>query len=138
MRYALRPGALLIGALSGGDTVPELRKAMRAADAVAGVAAPHVHPRIEASALAALLADAGFSNPVIDVDRVPVSSPPWTDWLRIYVQWARPTSLPSALASWEGERVQRRPQPLRTPGRISGRSKPSKSCISSAWAANKG
>jgi len=73
LRYALRPGALLIGALSGGDTVPELRKAMRAADAVAGVAAPHAHPRIEASALAALLADAGFSNPVIDVDRVPVS-----------------------------------------------------------------
>lgn len=46
---------------------------MRAADAVAGIAAPHVHPRIEASALAPLLDTAGFVNPVVDVDRVPVS-----------------------------------------------------------------
>jgi hypothetical protein len=47
--------------------------AMRAADAVSGAAAPHVHPRIEASALAPLLAGAGFVDPVVDVDRVSVS-----------------------------------------------------------------
>ncbi len=46
---------------------------MRASDAVLGVAAPHVHPRIEASAVAPLLSDAGFVHPVVDVDRVPVS-----------------------------------------------------------------
>jgi SAM-dependent methyltransferase len=71
--HAMRPGGLLMAALSGGDTLPELRRAMRAADTVTGVAAPHVHPRIEASALAPLLQESGFIGPVIDVDRVPVS-----------------------------------------------------------------
>ena len=75
MRYAMRRDGLLIGAVSGGDTLPQLRAAMRAADAVTGAAAPHVHPRIEAAALAPLLAEAGFANPVVDVDRVPVSYP---------------------------------------------------------------
>ena len=72
-RRVLEPGSLLIGALSGGETLPQLRSAMRAADAVQGSAAPHVHPRIEASALAPLLAAAGFVDPVVDVDRVPVA-----------------------------------------------------------------
>ena len=62
--------ALFIGALSGGDTLPKLRTAMRAADAASGGAAPHVHPRIEPSALSPLLVDAGFVRPVVDVDRV--------------------------------------------------------------------
>jgi hypothetical protein len=66
---------LFIGAMSGGDTLPQLRSAMRAADALAGVAAPHVHPRVEASALSPLLADAGFVRPVVDIERVPVSYP---------------------------------------------------------------
>jgi hypothetical protein len=48
---------------------------MQAADRVLGAAAPHVHPRIEASALAALLSAAGFIMPVVDVDRVRVSYP---------------------------------------------------------------
>ena len=47
--------------------------AMRAADAVSSGAAPHVHPRIEAAALAPLLTDAGFAQAVVDVDRIPVS-----------------------------------------------------------------
>ncbi|MFL6721041.1 MAG: SAM-dependent methyltransferase [Sphingomonas sp.] len=75
IRSAMRADALLIGALSGGDTVPQLRNAMRAADAVSGLAAPHVHPRIEAAALAPLLTDSGFVRPVVDVDRVSVSYP---------------------------------------------------------------
>ena len=73
LRFALREGALLLGAISGGDTMTRLRSALRAADLAAGVAAPHVHPRIEASALALLLSNAGFVNPVVDVDRVAVS-----------------------------------------------------------------
>jgi SAM-dependent methyltransferase len=71
--HAMRPGGFFIGALSGGDTLPQLRAAMRAADSITGAAAPHLHPRIEASALASLLAEIGFINPVVDVDRVPVS-----------------------------------------------------------------
>lgn len=70
IRHAMLPDGLLIGAVSGGDTLPELRAAMRAADAAAGIAAPHIHPRIEASALAPLLVDAGFVRPVVDVERV--------------------------------------------------------------------
>jgi hypothetical protein len=73
IRRALAPGSLFIGALSGGETLPQLRSAMRAADTVQGSAAPHVHPRIEAASLAPLLVAAGFVNPVVDVDRVPVS-----------------------------------------------------------------
>lgn len=73
IRAALTTDALFIGALSGGDTLPQLRAAMRAADAADGPAVPHVHPRIEASALAPLLSAAGFVSPVVDVDRVQVS-----------------------------------------------------------------
>jgi len=73
LRYIMRPDSLLIGAVSGGDTLPKLRSAMRAADALAGEAAPRIHPRIEAASLGQLLAAAGFQMPVIDVDRVKVS-----------------------------------------------------------------
>src|SRR5579864_7240534 len=73
---SMRSDALIIGALSGGDTLRQLRSAMRAADMVLGpVAAAHVHPRIEASALSPLLIDAGFVKPVVDVERVQVSYP---------------------------------------------------------------
>lgn len=75
VRLAMRADGLFIGAMSGGDTLPRLREAMRAADATADGAAPHVHPRIEASALAPLLASAGFVMPVVDVERVPVGYP---------------------------------------------------------------
>jgi NADH dehydrogenase [ubiquinone] 1 alpha subcomplex assembly factor 5 len=73
IRHSLRSGGLFLGALSGGETLPQLRMAMRAADAVSSGAAPHVHPRIEAAALAPLLTDAGFVQAVVDVDRIPVS-----------------------------------------------------------------
>lgn len=75
VRQAMRADGLFVGALSGGDTLPRLRAAMRAADAAVDGAAPHVHPRIEASALAPLLASAGFVMPVVDVERVAVAYP---------------------------------------------------------------
>jgi NADH dehydrogenase [ubiquinone] 1 alpha subcomplex assembly factor 5 len=73
IQLALGPGAFFLGAVAGGDTLPQLRAAMRAADQVRGSAVPHVHPRIEAAALAPLLSGAGFTMPVVDVDRVQVS-----------------------------------------------------------------
>ena len=73
IRHSMREGGLFLGAMAGGDTLPRLRSAMRAADSVTGGAAPHVHPRIEAAALASLLSAAGFDDPVVDVDRVTVS-----------------------------------------------------------------
>lgn len=75
IRYTMNGNGLFIGALSGGDTLPRLRSAMRAADMCSGMAAPHVHPRIDAAALSPLLVDAGFADPVVDVDRVTVSYP---------------------------------------------------------------
>ena len=75
IRGSLRPDALFLGALSGGDTLPKLRAAMRAADSASPAASPHVHPRIEASALAPLLSAAGFAMPVVDVDRIAVAYP---------------------------------------------------------------
>lgn len=73
LRRSLRPDSLLIGAVSGGDTLPRLRQAMHAADQVTGVASPHVHPRLEGPTLAALLGAAGLVMPVVDVDRVHVT-----------------------------------------------------------------
>lgn len=73
IRHAMRPSGLFIGAVAGGNSLPQLRAAMRAADALATGASPHVHPRIEPAALSPLLADAGFVNPVVDVDRVTIS-----------------------------------------------------------------
>jgi hypothetical protein len=73
LRFALQPGGVLLGAISGGATIPQLRAAMRAADESVGIAAPHVHPRIDPSALAGLLDAAGFKMPVVDVDRVNVA-----------------------------------------------------------------
>ncbi len=70
LQLVLRPGGLLLGAISGGHSLPRLRHAMLAADAIAGMASPHVHPRIEAPSLAHLLTSAGFAMPVVDVDRV--------------------------------------------------------------------
>lgn len=82
IRLALAADALLIGAIAGGDTLPRLRSAMRAADEQTGAAAPHVHPRIDPSALAGLLASAGFVDPVVDIDRVQVSYSSLADLVR--------------------------------------------------------
>lgn len=73
IRFLLKADSLLIGAMSGGGTLPRLRQAMRAADAVGGAASPHVHPRVEPSALAHLLSAAGFVIPVVDVERIRVA-----------------------------------------------------------------
>jgi SAM-dependent methyltransferase len=73
LNLVLKPGGLLLGAIAGGHSLPRLRHAMLAADAVAGSASPHVHPRIEAASLAELLTAAGFAMPVVDVDRVEIT-----------------------------------------------------------------
>ena len=73
IRASMTADGLLIGAMAGGETLPRLRAAMRAADEIQGSAAPHVHPRIEPASLAGLLSAASFANPVVDVDRVRVS-----------------------------------------------------------------
>ncbi len=73
IRFALEGDSLFLGAIPGGDTLPRLREAMRAADEQMGAASPHVHPRIEPAGLSSLLGDTGFTMPVVDVDRVQAS-----------------------------------------------------------------
>ena len=75
LRHVLRPGGLLIGAIVGGNSLPRLRAAMLAADRVEGGASPRLHPSIDGPSLAALLTSVGFSQPVIDIDRVDVAYP---------------------------------------------------------------
>jgi SAM-dependent methyltransferase len=73
IRASMKADALFLGVLPGGDTLPQLRRAMHFADQAGGLASPRVHPRIEAASLAPLLTACGFINPVVDIDRVRVS-----------------------------------------------------------------
>lgn len=75
LRHLLRPGGLLIGAIVGGNSLPRLRAAMLAADRASGGVAARLHPSIDGPSLAALLTSVGFSEPVIDVDRVEIAYP---------------------------------------------------------------
>jgi hypothetical protein len=70
IRRAMVPDSPFIGTLAGGDSLPALRSAMRAADRATGPAAARTHPRIDPATLAGLLGAAGFVMPVVDVDRV--------------------------------------------------------------------
>ena len=70
MAEALRPDAPLLGGMLGGNSLPVLRRALIEADRATGPASPRSHPRIDPATLAALLAVAGFAEPVVDVDRV--------------------------------------------------------------------
>lgn len=67
---ALKPDSPFIGALAGGDSLPALRSSLIEAGRAERRVVARTHPRIEASALARLLSGAGFSMPVIDIDRV--------------------------------------------------------------------
>ncbi len=67
---SLKPDAPMLGALIGGNSFPLLRRALLAADGT--VIAPRAHPRIDASSLAGLLASAGLTMPVIDVERTTI------------------------------------------------------------------
>ena len=67
---ALRSDSPLIGAMAGGHSLPALRASMIEMGRAVGRVVGRTHPRIEASSLAGLLSAAGFSMPVVDVDRV--------------------------------------------------------------------
>lgn len=82
IRSSLKPDSLFIGALAGGNMLPRLRGAMRAADQHCGIASPHIHPRIDAPSLAGLLSAAGFAIPVVDVDRARVAYSSLADLVR--------------------------------------------------------
>lgn len=67
---SLLPESPLIGAIAGGNSLPALRASMIEAGRARGRVVARTHPRVEASSLAGLLSAAGYSAPVVDVDRV--------------------------------------------------------------------
>lgn len=82
IRRAMTGDACLIGAMAGGELLPALRAALIAGERESGRVAARVHPRIDGPTLTALLASAGFDQPVVDVDRVTLRYRTLTDLVR--------------------------------------------------------
>jgi SAM-dependent methyltransferase len=73
IRRALRPDGLLLAAMTGGDTLTELRQSFAAAEAECeGGVSPRVAPFADLRDVGSLLQRAGFALPVTDVDRIVV------------------------------------------------------------------
>jgi SAM-dependent methyltransferase len=73
IRRALKPDGLLLAAMTGGDTLTELRQSFAAAEAeLEGGVSPRVAPFADLRDVGALLQRAGFALPVTDVDRIVV------------------------------------------------------------------
>ena len=75
IRRALKPDGLFLAAFAGAGSLPRLRSAMLAADAVTGAAAPRIHPQIDVRAAGDLLTRTGFALPVADSADVTVRFP---------------------------------------------------------------
>ena len=67
---ALRNDAPFIGAIAGGNSLATLRSSLIEAGRALGRIVGRAHPRIDPSSLGQLLSTAGFSMPVVDIDRV--------------------------------------------------------------------
>jgi hypothetical protein len=70
IRRSLRRDAPLMGAIAGGNSFGALRASLIEAGRREGQIVGRTHPRIEAPSLARLLTAAGYSMPVVDIDRV--------------------------------------------------------------------
>ncbi len=82
VRRALRPDGLFLAAFAGAGSLPRLKRAMLAADSVAGGAAARVHPQIDVRAAGDLLTRAGFALPVVDAQPVDVRFSALLDLIR--------------------------------------------------------
>ena len=81
IRSSLKPDGLFLGALFGGATLKELRRALTEAELeISGGAGPRVAPFADVRDLGALLQRANFALPVVDADLIPVS---YADPLRL-------------------------------------------------------
>ncbi len=71
MKRLLKPDGLLLAAITGGDTLTELRDAMASAEGeIEGGLSPRVSPFVEVRMLGGLLQRAGLALAVTDVDRI--------------------------------------------------------------------
>lgn len=69
IRMAMKPDALFLASFPGAGSFARLREAFRLADMeISGQMAARFHPQIEVRAMGDLLARAGFTLPVVDVD----------------------------------------------------------------------
>lgn len=75
LRRILRPDGMMLAAMTGAGSLPRLRSAMLAADAVQGAAAARMHPAVDVRTAGDLLARAGFALPVADGYGLDVSYP---------------------------------------------------------------
>ncbi len=66
IRRSLKPDGLFLAAFAGAGSLPRLRGAMTAADAVMDAASPRIHPQIDVRAAGDLLTRAGFKLQVAD------------------------------------------------------------------------
>lgn len=74
IRQSLKPDGLFLGAMLGGETLPELRSALaEAEEAVEGGVSPRVSPFADVRDLGGLLQRAGFALPVTDADTIRVT-----------------------------------------------------------------
>ncbi|HET8726821.1 MAG TPA: methyltransferase domain-containing protein [Alphaproteobacteria bacterium] len=74
IRRVLRPDGLFLGALLGGDTLHELRRAVLEAELeVSGGASPRLSPVADLRDIGGLMQRAGFALPVVDSDTVTVT-----------------------------------------------------------------
>jgi NADH dehydrogenase [ubiquinone] 1 alpha subcomplex assembly factor 5 len=76
IRRALRPDGLFLGAVLGGETLIELRRAfMMAETETLGGVSPRVFPTADVRDMGGLLQRAGFALPVVDSERLTVTYP---------------------------------------------------------------
>jgi NADH dehydrogenase [ubiquinone] 1 alpha subcomplex assembly factor 5 len=74
IRRCLRKEGLFLGALWGGNTLFELRESLLQAElSLTGGASPRIAPMLQISDAPLLLARAGFTNPVVDTERLTVT-----------------------------------------------------------------
>ena len=72
-RRVLRPDGLFVGAFIGAGSLPQLRAALRVAEAERPVA--RLHPQVDVRSAGDLLVRAGFALPVADVETLDVGYP---------------------------------------------------------------
>jgi len=73
IRRLMKPDGLLLAAMTGGDTLTELRDALASAESeIEGGISPRVSPFVEVRTLGSLLQRANLALPVTDIDRVTV------------------------------------------------------------------
>lgn len=83
VQAVLKEDGLFLGAIIGGDSLRQLRACLLEAEcAVTGGAALRFAPLEQPQDLAMALAQAGFSLPVVDVERVELDYAGWRDLLR--------------------------------------------------------